>query len=375
MRTAPTRRLALLIAALAVLACSSAFAGSTKSSSYTDPFPDALGAGLDVSTITVSDAANGTITFRIDTPNAQRTTVQGTDNLQLFIDADRNRSTGTNGFEYRMSLFGGNLPPFILEHWNGSAWVDTHAASFSGSFSNGVIFTVNSTDLGGATAFDFGIVTVDGSTGDNSDLAPNGALDETYPFPGPPTQRTLTVTRAGSGRVTSKPSGIDCGSDCSATFDDETSVTLTAHPGKGRRFKGWSGDCAGSGRCTLSMTEDRAARATFVKRPPSRKHMRPGLPSKHQLLSSEQLTWFDSFTLTRLPSGASVTFGCCGKTEKVKANASGRAHSGLLSAGIVGHRRFRRGDVITISVSKSGYFPCTIRLTMLVLNYRAASHC
>jgi hypothetical protein len=42
------------------------------------------------------------------------------------------------------------------------------------------------------------------------------------------------------------------------------SVTLTAIPVAGSVFSGWSGDCAGTGACTLAMSADHAVTATFV---------------------------------------------------------------------------------------------------------------
>lgn len=77
--------------------------------------------------------------------------------------------------------------------------------------------------------------------------------------------QTLTVTKAGagSGTVTSSPAGINCGSDCSEAYANGTGVTLTAAPAAGSTFAGWSGACAGTGSCAVTMTAARAVTATF----------------------------------------------------------------------------------------------------------------
>lgn len=80
-----------------------------------------------------------------------------------------------------------------------------------------------------------------------------------------PNTFTLTVTKAGTGTgtVTSAPSGINCGSTCSANYSSGTSVTLTAAAASGSTFAGWSGACSGTASCTVSMSTARSVTATF----------------------------------------------------------------------------------------------------------------
>lgn len=87
--------------------------------------------------------------------------------------------------------------------------------------------------------------------------------------PPPPPTRTLTVSKAGSGSgtVTSTPTGIDCGSDCSEGYTEGTSVTLTATAASGSTFAGWSDACSGT-TCTVSISADKTAVATFNTTPP-----------------------------------------------------------------------------------------------------------
>lgn len=80
------------------------------------------------------------------------------------------------------------------------------------------------------------------------------------------TSYALQVSRAGtgSGSVSSSPTGISCGSTCSANFSPGTSVTLSASASSGSVFAGWSGDCSGAqSSCTVSMNLARSVSATF----------------------------------------------------------------------------------------------------------------
>ncbi len=78
-----------------------------------------------------------------------------------------------------------------------------------------------------------------------------------------PVNKTLTVSVSGSGSVSSSPAGIDCPWDCSQSYDQGTSVTLTAHPAAGQRLKRWSGACSGTGSCTVSMSANKSVSAEF----------------------------------------------------------------------------------------------------------------
>jgi hypothetical protein len=82
--------------------------------------------------------------------------------------------------------------------------------------------------------------------------------------PPPPPPRTLTVTKTGPGTVISEDLGINCGADCSESYDQGTEVTLTAHPDADSAFAGWSGACSGTNpQCLISMNQNLAVTATF----------------------------------------------------------------------------------------------------------------
>lgn len=84
----------------------------------------------------------------------------------------------------------------------------------------------------------------------------------------PPVSYTLTVTPSGtgSGNVSSSPSGIQCGSDCSEAYTAGTAVTLTATPATGSTFGGWSGACSGTAStCSVSMNASSYVTAAFTQ--------------------------------------------------------------------------------------------------------------
>jgi hypothetical protein len=94
---------------------------------------------------------------------------------------------------------------------------------------------------------------------------------DTWGFEGIPTPESsimkMTVSKAGTGTgaVVGSPSGIDCGTTCSASYPGGTSVTLTATPDAGNTFIGWSGGgCSGTEQCVVTINTAVTVTATFT---------------------------------------------------------------------------------------------------------------
>jgi hypothetical protein len=79
-------------------------------------------------------------------------------------------------------------------------------------------------------------------------------------------QHLLSINKTGSGvgKVTSSPSGIDCGIDCEELYEEGTEVTLTATADAGSIFTGWGGACSGTGACEVTMSEAKEVTASFA---------------------------------------------------------------------------------------------------------------
>ncbi|MEO7035700.1 MAG: hypothetical protein ABI548_17350 [Polyangiaceae bacterium] len=74
---------------------------------------------------------------------------------------------------------------------------------------------------------------------------------------------TVTKSGAGTGTVTSTPTGISCGATCSAGFTYGAPVTLSAVADPNSTFAGWTGACTGTGTCVVFPTADVAVGAVF----------------------------------------------------------------------------------------------------------------
>jgi len=80
-------------------------------------------------------------------------------------------------------------------------------------------------------------------------------------------QHQLSVDATGPGGVSGN--GIDCTANtgtCNVMLDDGTAVALSAAPGTGAVFNGWTGGyCSGTGTCSFSLTQDSTVGATFTQ--------------------------------------------------------------------------------------------------------------
>lgn len=85
--------------------------------------------------------------------------------------------------------------------------------------------------------------------------------------PSDPAGPVLTVAKSGtgSGTVTSSPSGISCGSTCTAVFTSGQTVTLTASAASSSVFSEWSDACSGTAMtASVVMSASASCTATFT---------------------------------------------------------------------------------------------------------------
>ena len=177
-----------------------------------------------------------------------------------------------------------------------------------------------------------------------------------------PVLRSLTVSRrgTGSGVVTSQPGGIRCGASCTAQFQDGAVIVLTAKAGRRSRFTGWAGDCAGTGTCTLTMSAGHSVSASFTRRPAPKRRFSAYVPPPYNYDPGNELTWWNSFDVRRIPRRTKVTIHCCPRREVSYADGSHKAHSKHVS----GHR-FRYRQTFNVVIEKTGYYRCDLKVIIL----------
>jgi hypothetical protein len=138
-----------------------AHAANTNPQTYTAPVV-VSGTADPVSSVVVSNDAGGTIRIAVNLSAA----LASTDSIGVWIDADSNPATGdrqTAGAEYAL---GAELSDNSVDlgAWNGSSWNNApSAATLQGSHTDTQqTFTINRSELGNTSAFNFWVDSCDG---------------------------------------------------------------------------------------------------------------------------------------------------------------------------------------------------------------------
>lgn len=79
----------------------------------------------------------------------------------------------------------------------------------------------------------------------------------------------VTKSGTGGGNVDSADRRISCGSKCASPYAAGTAMTLTAKANSGSTFAGWTGACAGTGTCTVTVNGAGNVGAVFNVQAPS----------------------------------------------------------------------------------------------------------
>src|SRR5258705_298815 len=152
-----------------------------------------------------------------------------------------------------------SLPPQQFVLWFGAVGQGTVAANpppVGGTYGAGTVVTLTANP---ATNFQF-TGWSGACTGSSCILTMDAAKSVTATFT--LKQFALTLTTVGNGTITANPAPVG------GTYGAGTSVALTAVPAAGSQLSGWSGRCAGTGACNVTMDAAKSVTATFTAVPP-----------------------------------------------------------------------------------------------------------
>ena len=160
----------LIVVAAALSASLAMLTGAASAAqTYTDPSGDS-GTAADITSVNVSNDAAGKITFVLSFAN--RTAPTPDDVFAIFLDTDKNASTGDTRFggaDYAIFVDNGDRTVDMLR-WTGTDYGDTPDSTVRTS--DGRTIEVNRSELGNAAGFNFLVFAIN-QAGDQIDLAPN----------------------------------------------------------------------------------------------------------------------------------------------------------------------------------------------------------
>ena len=243
---------------------SSATLGVTGPGGYSSAQTILTGTGINLSDVSVG-------TYTVTAPNI---TVAATTYAPNAASQNINVSA-TGNATVRVTYAASTTPTFALALTNAGTGVGTVSSDPAGincgstcsaNFNQNANVTLTAAPAAGSSFVSWSGACSGSST--SCTVAMNAAKSVTATFNTVPTGGTnfaLTVTKTGTGggRVSSNPGGINCGSTCSANFAQASSVSLSVTPDPGSSFSGWSGECSGTGTCTVSMDAAKTVSAGF----------------------------------------------------------------------------------------------------------------
>ncbi len=138
-------------------------------------------------------------------------------------------------------------------------------SSCSNSFNQNTIVTLTATPTSGSSFAGWGGACTGAAT---CTVTMDAVKNVTATFTLNTFSLNITKGGTGAGTISSNPTGINCGATCSATFNQDSSIVLTATPSAGSSFTGWTGACSGAGTCTVTMNAAKNVTATFTVNPP-----------------------------------------------------------------------------------------------------------
>jgi hypothetical protein len=230
---------------------------TASSGNYTDPAGDSGTAGDLVSVTVVGDKTSGQLLFRVTGTNIASSE---TSLLVLDIDSDANPLTGDltdNGSDYRFIVVNGGYGFF---HWNGSEWVETPDLSvqISGSTTQ-LLFSVNRSELGNTSLFNFFAVTVNATDGAFDSAPDQGAFNYWFDANGPRiTSVNVKATPAGGPKAGKRfviaPTGLKLPPDRQTTPPAVLPESYSCTAKLGAKKLGGSG----TGGCSIAIPKKNA---------------------------------------------------------------------------------------------------------------------
>lgn len=219
-------------------------AGAAAPRTYDDLIEDS-GSAPDFCAANLITNDNETITIGIHVHN--RSGFAAGDQYGIFVDADRNASTGNEGADYLLVFDGDGAS---LLRWDGSSFATAPSQRpvvvqwVSGY---GPVVQIGRADLGNVSAFDFVLASV---LGEESDFAPDAGFWSYGLTPLTLTARSLTIGPARAGRTFTARMSVTR-SDFDAALTEGT-ITCTARLG-GRTLRGQGSFAGGRVVCTWRL--------------------------------------------------------------------------------------------------------------------------